>query len=71
MVMHLPLLKRMVKVCTVTTTKLGDVDTIIYNKGINISEFTLPISYKHPEDVLVFSFDNSTSDMELHVTACD
>ena len=53
---------------TVTTTKLGDVDTIIYNKGINISEFTLPISYKHPEDVLVFSFDNSTSDMELHVT---
>ena len=41
-------------------------DTIIYNKGIGISEFTLPISYSHPEDVLVFHFDNNNND-SLHV----
>ena len=51
---------------TVTTKTASDSDTIVYNKGINISEFSLPISYSHPEDVLVFQFDNS--DNNLHVT---
>ncbi len=51
---------------TVATTRADGNDTL-YNKGIGISEFTLPISYKHPEDVLVFSFDNQNNN-DLHVT---
>lgn len=34
-------------------------DPTLYNKGINISSFSLPISYSHPEDILVFYFDNT------------
>lgn len=51
---------------TVKSTRNDGKDTIIYNKGISISEFALPISYLHPEDVLVFSFDNENND-SLHV----
>jgi len=51
---------------TVKSTRNDGKDTIIYNKGISISEFALPISYLHPEDVLVFSFDNDNND-SLHV----
>ena len=51
---------------TVATTRADGNDTL-YNKGIGISEFTLPISYKQPEDVLVFSFDNQNNN-DLHVT---
>ena len=51
---------------TVKSTRSDGKDTIIYNKGISISEFTLPISYSHPEDVLVFCFDNNND--SLHVT---
>ena len=50
----------------VTTTKDGK-DTTILNKGVNISTFQLPISYSHPEDILVFQFSGSnglsTADM--------
>ena len=42
----------------VTTTKDGQ-DTTILNKGVNISTFQLPISYSHPEDILVFQFSGS------------
>ena len=51
---------------TVTTRTAKDSDTIVFNRGIGISKFTLPISYSHPEDVLVFSFDNDNN--SLHVT---
>ena len=50
---------------TVTSTRKDGVDTILYNKAIGVSEITLPISYSNPEDVLVFSFDNSND--SLHV----
>jgi len=55
---------------TVLTTRVDGVeinilDSALYNKGIGISSFSLPISYLHPEDVLVFKFDNSNKD--LHV----
>jgi hypothetical protein len=50
----------------VTTRTAKDSDTIVFNRGIGISKFTLPISYSHPEDVLVFSFDNDNN--SLHVT---
>ncbi len=43
-------------------------DTVLYNKGIDISEFTLPISYSHPEDVLVFQFDNSNNSIHVKDT---
>ena len=52
---------------TITSTRSDGKDTTIYNMGISISEFSLPISYTHPEDVLVFHFDNSNND-SLHVT---
>lgn len=52
---------------TVTTKTAKDSDTIIFNKGVSISSFSLPVSYKHPEDVLVFSFDNDNNN-NLHVT---
>lgn len=34
-------------------------DTIIFNAGIDISKFTLPISYANPEDTLYFLLRNS------------
>ena len=52
---------------TVSMTRANGTDTV-FNKGIGISSFSLPISYKHPEDVLVFHFDNTTSVSELHMT---
>jgi hypothetical protein len=51
---------------TVTSVRSDGKDTILYNKGIGISKFTLPVSYTHPEDVLVFQFDNSNNN--LHIT---
>ena len=46
-------------------TDVNILDSVLYNKGIGISSFSLPISYSHPEDVLVFQFDNS--DNNKHV----
>ena len=51
---------------TVTSVRSDGKDTILYNKGIGISKFTLPVSYTHPEDVLVFQFDNNNNN--LHIT---
>ncbi|SHL18848.1 DUF6452 family protein [Xylanibacter ruminicola] len=48
-------------------TLIDGQDATLYNKGFGLKEFTLPISYKHPEDVLVFHFDNSNN-KDLHVT---
>ena len=50
---------------TVSMTRADGTDTL-FNKGIGISSFSLPISYSHPEDVLVFCFDNNNND-SLHV----
>ena len=50
---------------TVSMTRADGTDTL-FNKGISISSFSLPISYSHPEDVLVFHFDNNNND-SLHV----
>ena len=43
-----------------STTAEGK-DTLIYNSGIGIKKFALPISYSHPEDILIFSFSNDQS----------
>ena len=46
-------------------TDVNILDSVLYNKGIGISSFSLPISYSHPEDVLVFQFDNSNNDLHI------
>ena len=56
---------KLVDTLTVSSTRADGKDTIIYNKGISISQFSLPVSYSHPEDVLVFQFDIKESN--LHV----
>ena len=55
---------------TIVTTRVDGSDTIIYdanddvvfNKGVGISQFNLPISYTHPEDVLLFTFEIANTD---------
>ena len=41
------------------------IDPTLYNKGVDISEFSIPISYTHPEDELVFHFDNGNIDRHI------
>ena len=48
---------------TVVSARKDGKDTIVFNKGVQISRFHLPISYSHPEDILVFHFDGDS----LHV----
>ena len=43
-------------------------DSIIYNKGVGINQFTLPISYSHPEDVLMFQFGIANTDSVVNDT---
>ena len=45
---------------------LNGKDNTVLNKLTEKAKFNLPISYSHPEDILVFHFDNSNID--LHVT---
>ena len=45
---------------------LNGKDNTVLNKLTEKAKFNLPISYSHPEDILLFHFDNSNID--LHVT---
>lgn len=40
-------------------------DTLIFNAGIGLTTFSLPISYSHPEDSLFFLFVNRPDFIEL------
>lgn len=55
----------------VRSTRADGTDTIIFNRGIGINNFALPISYSHPEDILYFSFDNTflvdSDTVSLHI----
>lgn len=53
---------KLVDTLTVSSTRADGKDTIIYNKGIAVSSFNLPISYSHPEDVMVFQFNIANTD---------
>lgn len=53
---------KLVDTLTISSTRADGKDTIIYNKGINVSSFNLPISYSHPEDVLVLQFNIANTD---------
>lgn len=43
---------------SLTVTAMGS-DTVIYNRGINLSELDLPMSYRNAADTLVFHFGGS------------
>ena len=52
---------------TVTSKRKDGTDVdLLFNLGIDIDHFTIPISYSHPEDVLIFTFSNVNND-SLHV----
>lgn len=38
------------------TTLFDGPDSIVLNKGTKIKSFSLPISYSHPEDILIFDY---------------
>ena len=61
---------KLVDTMTIISTRVDGqyvslLDSVLYNKGVGISEFSIPISYSHPEDVLAFHFHNS--DRNVHV----
>lgn len=45
---------------SVSTVKKNGVDTLILNRNVGKASFSLPVSYSHPEDVLVFNIYNKT-----------
>lgn len=45
---------------TITTQQRDGSDTTLLNRAIGISSFSLPISYSHPEDVLVIRLANDS-----------
>ena len=49
---------KLVDTLSVTSTRKNGTDTLILNKLTGKASFSLPISYSHPEDVLVFEFRN-------------
>lgn len=50
---------------TVTSLRQDGTDTTLLNKLVASSEFNLPISYSHPEDILVFNiYKDSVSTMD-------
>lgn len=43
------------------TQRSDGTDTLLYNRGVNTHSFSLPISYAHPEDMLVFCVVDTNS----------
>ncbi len=38
-------------------------DTLLLNRGTKIKSFSLPVSYSHPEDILIFEYSDLTGDV--------
>lgn len=55
-------------VMTVTTVRRDGTDSTLFNQGTGISEFSLPVSYSHAEDVLVFHFTNEERKLDVKDT---
>lgn len=53
---------------TVWAVRQNGTDTILYNRGVNISTFSIPISYQQEEDMLVFQFKNPTTKVSTNDT---
>jgi len=45
---------------SVTSVRKDGTDTLILNRNVGKASFQLPISYSHPEDILVFNVYNGT-----------
>ena len=45
---------------TITSVRKDGTDTTLLNRNVGKSSFALPVSYSHPEDILVFNVYNST-----------
>lgn len=43
----------------VWTQRADGSDTLLLNRGINLTSFSLPVSYQQPEDVLIFQTVNT------------
>ncbi|MDO4159784.1 MAG: DUF6452 family protein [Prevotellaceae bacterium] len=48
---------------TITTTKLEGSDSVLINKNVNTTEFSLPISYSQPQDVFYFELRDTLSNV--------
>lgn len=49
----------------VWTPRSDGSDTLLLNRGIGISAFSLPVSYQHPEDTLVFFVADTLGQMTI------
>ena len=49
----------------VWTQRSDGTDTLLFNRGVNQTELSLPISYQHPEDMLVFYMVDTLQAMTL------
>lgn len=45
---------------SITSTRKDGSDVTLLNRHVGKATFAIPISYSHPEDILVFNFYNST-----------
>jgi hypothetical protein len=45
---------------TISTQRKDGTDSILINKDVNITTFSLPISYTQPEDILIFRVSGAT-----------
>lgn len=51
---------------SITSQRADGTEALLLNRLIDKSSFSIPISYSHPEDILVFTFENSVK--EVHDT---
>ena len=49
----------------VWTQRSDGTDTLLFNRGVNQTGLSLPISYQHPEDMLVFCMADTLNRMTL------
>lgn len=49
----------------VWTTRVDGKDTLIFNRGVNTESFSLPVSYAHPEDTLIFCVVDTNNVMKI------
>lgn len=49
----------------VWTQRRDGTDTLLFNRGVNQTDLSLPISYQHPEDMLVFCMIDTLHIMRL------
>jgi hypothetical protein len=48
---------------SVTSKRRDGTDTLLLNMQTGISKFSLPVSYSHPEDILIFAYSSKLGDI--------